>query len=164
MEEKIISMIIREATEKDLKGIQKLNYKLFELEYNSYDPALNMDWTFSQIGENYFKNILKDGIIFVATEEDRIIGYLAGSINIQTSYIIKSLAELDNCYVEEAYRNQGIGKKLLEEFKQYCIHQGIQEIKVTCSAKNINARKFYENNKFEDFEKTYKMKIGSEKE
>lgn len=32
-------------------------------------------------------------------------------------------------------------------------------MKVTASSKNMNAREFYENNGFEDFEVTYKMKL-----
>lgn len=158
-----MNILIRKANENDLEDIRKLNYKLFELEYNYFDPALNMEWTFSSIGENYFKDTIKNGIVLLAIEDNKIIGYLAGSINIKLSYVTKTLAELDNCYVEEEYRNQGIGKQLLEEFKKYCLSQGIEEIKVTCSAKNTNARKFYESNKFENFEITYKMKIGSEK-
>ncbi len=159
-----MNITIRRATMEDLKEIQKLNYKLFELEYNQFDSNLNTNWTFSKVGENYFKNTIENGIVLVAIADYKIIGYLAGSINIQSSYMINSLAELDNCYIEEQYRNQGIGKQLLEKFKEYCINQGIKEIKVTASAKNINARKFYEKNNFEDFKITYKMKIGGKKE
>lgn len=32
-------------------------------------------------------------------------------------------------------------------------------MKVTVSAKNVNAREFYKNNGSEDFEVTYKMKL-----
>ena len=48
-------IVIRKATQEDLKAIQELNYKLFELEYNNFDQDLNMDWTFSKTGENYFR-------------------------------------------------------------------------------------------------------------
>ena len=47
----------------------------------------------------------------------------------------------------------------MQEFKNYCISQGIEEIKVTALSKNINARNFYENCGFEEFEVTYKMKL-----
>lgn len=159
-----MNISIREATIEDLKEIQNLNYQLFELEHNNFDSNLNTNWTFSTIGENYFKDIIQNGVVLLALDNHKIIGYMAGSINIQLSYMTNSLAELDNCYIEEAYRNQGIGKKLLEKFKQYCISQVIKEIKVTASAKNISARKFYENNNFEDFEITYKMKLGEKEE
>jgi len=59
-----MSIIIRKAILEDLKEVQKLNYKLFELEYNNFDPDLNMDWTFSKIGEDYFKSLIEDGTVW----------------------------------------------------------------------------------------------------
>jgi len=38
-----MNMIIRKANIDDLKYVQELNYKLFDLEYNNFDPALNME-------------------------------------------------------------------------------------------------------------------------
>ena len=154
-----MNVIIRKATLEDLKSVQELNYKLFDVEYKNFDPALNMEWTFSKMGEDYFIELIEKGTVWVAVDDNKVIGYLAGSINVKPEYATKSLSELDNFYVEEEYRRQGIGKKLLEEFKKYCISKDIEEIKVTASAKNINARQFYKNNGFEDFEITYKMKL-----
>ena len=152
-------MNIRKAVCEDLKSVQELNYKLFDLEYSNFDPALDMQWTFSEKGENYFKELIKNGTVWVAVHDERIIGYLAGCIKGKPSYATKTLAELDNFYIDKEYRRQGIGKKLVLEFKKYCINLGIEEIKVTASALNINARNFYKNNGFNDFEVTYKMKL-----
>ena len=154
-----MDIIYRKATIDDLNEVQKLNYKLFELEYNSFDPALNMEWTFSKKGENYFKSLFEDGTIWVALDDNKVIGYLAGNIKGKPSYATKTIAELDNFYIEEEYRRQGIGKRLVEEFRNYCISKEIEEIKVTASAKNKNAREFYQKNGFEEFEITYKMKL-----
>lgn len=155
-----MSVTIRRATIEDLEYIQELNYKLFELEYNNFDPALNMNWTFSQIGENYFRKSIENDTVWVAIDNNKVIGYLAGSIQNKPSYVTKSLAEIDNFYIEEEYRRQGIGKSLVEEFKRDCINKGIEEIKVTANAKNVNAKAFYQNNGFDDFEVTYKMKLN----
>ena len=155
-----MNITYRKATSRDLKEVQKLNYKLFELEYNNFDPALIMDWTFSKIGEDYFKSLIEDGTVWVAIDDNKVIGYLAGSVNGKPAYATKSLAELDNFYIEEEYRRQGIGKRLVQEFKNYCMSRRIEEMKVTASAKNVNAREFYKNNGFEDFEVTYKMKLN----
>lgn len=155
-----MSVTIRKATIEDLKYIQELNYKLFELEYNNFDPDLNMDWTFSKTGENYFRKSIENNTVWVAIDNNKVIGYLAGSIQNKPSYVTKSLAELDNFYIEEEYRRQGTGKRLVEEFKKECIHKGIEEIKVTTNDKNMNAKAFYQNNGFDDFEVTYKMKLN----
>lgn len=155
-----MGIAIRKATQEDLKAIQELNYKLFELEYNNFDPALNMNWTFSQTGENYFKKSIENATVWVAVYNNKVIGYLAGSIEKTPAYTTKSLAELDNFYIDEEYRRQGIGKRLVEEFKKYCINKEIEEIKVTASAKNMNAKAFYQNNGFDEFEVTYKMELN----
>ena len=155
-----MGIAIRKATIEDLKAIQELNYKLFELEYNNFDPALNMNWTFSKIGENYFKKSIENATVWVAVDNNKVIGYLVGRIEKMPAYTTKSLAELDNFYIDEEYRRQGIGKRLVEEFKKYGINKGIEEIKVTASAKNTNAKAFYQNNGFDEFEVTYKMKLN----
>lgn len=155
-----MNIIIRKAILEDLKFIQELNYKLFDLEYNNFDPALNMEWTFSKIGEDYFRELIGKNTVWVAVDDNKVIGYLAGSIDDEKpAYVTKSLAELENFFIDEGHRRQGIGKKLLQEFKNECIEQGIEEIKVIASAKNTKAREFYQNNGFEEFEVNYKIKL-----
>jgi diamine N-acetyltransferase len=154
-----MNIIIRKANIEDLQFVQKLNYKLFDYEYNNFDSSLNMKWTFSEKAENYFKELIEEGTIWVAEDNNKVIGYLAGRIKEKPTYATKTLAELDNFYIDEEYRRKGIGKKLVEEFKKDCILRGIEEIKVTASYKNINAREFYKNNNFDNFEITYKMKL-----
>ena len=153
-----MNITIRNAVMDDLKAIQELNYKLFDLEFNNFDPTLNLEWTFSEKGENYFKSVIEKGTVWVALENKKIIGYLAG-VECEPSYLTIKMAELDNCYIEKEYRNKGIGNMLLLEFKKYCKNKGIHEIKVTASALNKNAIDFYKNNEFNDYEVTYKMKI-----
>lgn len=154
-----MEIIYRKAMLEDFECIQELNYKLFDLEYNNFDPALNMNWTYSKTGEEYLKKLIKKGTVWVAVDNNKVIGYLAGNIEGKPSYATKSLSELDTFYINKEYRNQGIGKRLVEEFKNQCINQGIEEMIVTAKEKNINAREFYKNIGFQDFEITYKMKI-----
>lgn len=150
---------IKKADITYLKDIQNLNNQLFELEYNNFDPALKVGWTFEEDGEKYFNNMLNNEIVYIALDKDKVVGYLAGSINIQGSYVTKSLAELDNMFVLEQYRKYGIGTKLINTFKEYCLKNKIEELKVTVSAKNKNAIGFYMKNGFNEFEITLKQKI-----
>ena len=64
-------------------------------------------------------------------------------------------------FILEEYRKYGLGTKLFNEFKSYCIENKIEELKVTASAKNINAIKFYQKNGFEEFETTLKMSLDN---
>lgn len=150
---------IKKADITHLADIQNLNNQLFELEYNNFDSALKVGWTYEKNGEKYFNNMLNNEIVYIALDKDKIVGYLAGSINIQGSYVTKSLAEIDNMFVLEEYRKYGIGTKLINEFKDYCSKNKIEELKVTASDKNKNAIKFYKKNGFDEFEITLKQKV-----
>jgi len=152
-------VIIRKATINDLNSIQELNNSLFDLELNNFDDTLKQGWPFEEDGKEYFEDMINNEIVFVAQIEEKIVGYLAGSICEQISYITETFAELDNMCINEQYRRFGIGTLLINEFKKYCKEKNIQNIKVTASAKNSRAIQFYMKNGFEDYNVTLKYKI-----
>lgn len=152
-------IFIRKAIINDLKPVLELNNSLFELEYNNYDDTLKKGWSFESDGKEYFEYMIKNEVVFVAEIDGKIVGYLAGSICKQMSYITESFAELDNMCINDKYRGIGIGTLLINEFKKYCLEYNIQNIKVTASAKNIRAIEFYEKNGFEDYNITLKFKV-----
>ena len=57
------------------------------------------------------------------------------------------------------FRGLGIGKLLIDKFKQYCKDNSINNLKVVASAKNIKAIEFYKNNGFNDFDITLTTEI-----
>ena len=61
--------------------MQELNYKLFDFECNNFNLGYNMNWTFSEKGESYFKEVIEKGTLWIAVVEDNVIGYLAGVIH-----------------------------------------------------------------------------------
>lgn len=152
-------IIVRQATIEDLNSIQTLNNNLFELEYKNFDNTLMVGWPFKKDGKEYFEYMITNEAVFVAQEKEKIVGYLAGSICEQISYIKETFAELDNMYIDIQYRNFGIGTLLINKFKEYCKEKNIQNIKVTASAKNYNAIQFYSKNGFEDYDITLKYKF-----
>ncbi len=103
--------------------------------------------------------MLNNHVVYIALDEDKIVGYLAGCTNVQSSYVTKLLAEVDNMFILEEYRKYGIGSKLMNEFKNYCLQNDMQELKVTASAKNINAINLYQKNGFDEFEVTLKQEL-----
>jgi diamine N-acetyltransferase len=152
-------IIIRKAILEDLFDIQSLNNKLFDLEYKNFDDTLKVGWPFEKEGEEYFKNAIQNDIVYVAIKEDLIVGYLAGSICDKNSYVTVNFVELDNMFVLEDYRKYGIGTMLFETFKDYCINNGINNIKVTASSKNLKAIQFYLKNGFEEYNSTFRCEI-----
>ena len=152
-------LIIRKATIDDLKDIINLNNKLFKLEKENYDNTLVEDWPLSEGGKEYFKDLILNHFVIVAIIGNKIIGYLAGSINDKGSYEEIQYGEINNMYIDENYRKYGIGKKLIDEFKTYCINNNIYNIKVEASYKNISAIEFYHKNGFIDFNLTLTTNI-----
>lgn len=63
---------IKRADIEYLPYIQKLNNQLFELEYDNFDSALRVGWTFEKEGETYFKNMLHNEMVYVALDKDNV--------------------------------------------------------------------------------------------
>ena len=61
--------------------------------------------------------------------------------------------------VNSDYRGYGVGKKLIDSFKEHCKSMNIENIKVVASYKNRGAVEFYHKNGFEEFEVTLTTKI-----
>lgn len=152
-------IIIRKATIDDLEDIQRLNNELFKYEYKKFDPLLVVGWPFTESGEKYFRDIIENEVAFVAVDNDATVGYLAGTMDVKNSCYMGTMAELDNFYVDERYRGNGIGGKMVDEFKKYCSEKGVDTIKVTASALNLGAVAFYKKNGFNESETTLRYKI-----
>lgn len=73
---------IRKATIDDLEAIQELNNDLFKLEKANYDTTLVIDWPFTETGKSYFIDLIHNHYVIVAEDNNIIIGYLAGSVNV----------------------------------------------------------------------------------
>lgn len=153
------NILIREAKIEDLNSIQKLNYKLFEHEYNEYDNALNLKWPISEEGALYFTKLITEQKVFIACDDFNTVGYLAGILKLKETYFNVNMAEIENMYVEEKYRSIGLGTMLINEFKKYCVNVNIQDVTVTASSMNAKAINFYKKNGFNNYNLTLKCKM-----
>jgi GNAT superfamily N-acetyltransferase len=88
-------------------------------------------------GKNYFQDMIQNQIVLVAEVEGKTVGYLAGSINEKGSYEEIQYGEVNNMFIKSECRGYGVGKLLINDFKKYCISNGIKNLIVTASAKNI---------------------------
>ena len=154
------NLIIRKATLNDLNNIQELNNKLFDLEIDNYDDTLVKNWALSNDGRLYFEDLINNCFVIVAEINNEIIGYLAGSINDKGAYEKIRYGEINNMYINENYRGLNIGKKLINEFKNYCVNNDINNLIVTASYKNNNAINFYKKNGFKEFNLTLTLDVN----
>ncbi len=97
------------------------------LQAHPFIPQSYWQSHFSQVGEQ-----LGQAEVFVWEEEGKIKGF-AGLMD---SYIA-------GIFVDQAYRSQGIGKKLLDYLKEHR-----EELSLNVYRKNERARKFYEREGF----------------
>ena len=155
-------VIIRRATLNDLHEIQNLNNLLFKLEKENFDPTLIENWPITEEGKEYFKKLIAESHVIVASRNNEIVGYLAGSINEKGSYENIQYGEINNMFIKDSCRGCGVGKLLVNDFKLYCKINGINDLMVTASAKNKNAIEFYRKNGFADFNLTLTMHIEEE--
>ena len=93
-------IVIRQATLNDLQSIQNLNYELFKLEKENFDSTLIVDWPLSEEGKQYFEELINNEYVIIATENEKIIGYLAGTINEKGSYELIQYGEINNMLVD----------------------------------------------------------------
>lgn len=152
-----MEIIIKNATIKDLLQIQELNLKLFKKELQEYDPILNLDWTFGAEGTKYFKERLtkNNSCVLLAMLKKQTVGYLCGSLLKKEAYRhTPPMAKLENIFVLDKYRSQGVGGKLYQEFENWCRAKKVKKIKVNAYAKNKRALKFYKANKFKELSTT----------
>lgn len=106
--------------------------------------------------------MIENSYTIVAIINDEIVGYLAGSINKKVSYEEIQCGEINNMFIKNQYRGKVIGKILINNFKEYCISIGINNLIVTASAENINAIGFYRRNSFKDFNLTLTVELSKD--
>lgn len=147
------NILIREANKKDLNGILYLNSDLFKKEFKEFDKSLNIKWTNSKEGRDYFSKriVNKDSFVLVAICSEEIVGYICCSLHRSPIQIIKK-AELENMMISEGFRGKKIGSKLAKEFFNWCKTKNIKNIIVTASAKNLSGIRFYKRLGFNDYD------------
>ena len=155
---------IREAKTKDLDLILKLNKKLFIKEYNEFDNSLNLNWTYSKRGREYFSERIKhdNGKVLIVEKENTVIGYLCGGIQEQEEEFYRKdgiYAELENMFLEEKFRNLGIGREIVKLFITWCKKKEVNHINVTASFQNKKALKFYRKYGFNDYDTKLDLKL-----
>lgn len=148
--------IIRQATVEDIQQIQFLNQDgfLYDMEF---DNTIDMTWCESQRSQEYYKNRIKYGAVFVYEEKNtdnvpELHGFIMGVQKEIEEYRKKEpIAEVEILFVSEEFRRNGIGEKLLKEFENWCKDRDIMRIKILVSAQNTKAISFYTKNNYDEY-------------
>jgi len=84
-----------------------------------------------------------NNFVFVAEDKDQLIGFATFSIRDVIRYS-KPIAELDELFVLEEYREKGIGKQLMEKIEDIAKEKGCHRIFIESHYDHKAAHKFYE--------------------
>jgi GNAT superfamily N-acetyltransferase len=137
---------IRLATLDDLDIIQKLNAQLFAFE-QQFSDSYNRNWMYEPAGIDYFTrriaNADGNSICLVASSENNIIGYLAAYVGTCAYRSLNPIVELENMFVTEQFRGQGVGTLLVERMKTIAQTKGAKRMRVGLLADNTKAQAFY---------------------
>jgi len=135
---------IRKSTKDDWQIVQKLNIELTENSYQ-FDEYLKLDDPLSSNSIIEFKDDVSNPNKFcmIAEIDDKSVGYLVGSEN-NLPWRTNRRGEINHMGVSPEYRSHGIGTKLVDEFKKWCLVKGITHFAATAYFADGQARSFYE--------------------
>lgn len=124
----------------------KLLQKLI-MEDSKYDNNYNTNIKLNSLEED-LKNI--NNYIIVALNNNNVIGFIYGNIT-NKKYEKETTAKLLFLYVLEEYRNQNIGKSLINKLNQLLKEDDIKYLDVQVYSKNKKAINLYNNLEFNDY-------------
>ncbi|MEK7615784.1 MAG: GNAT family N-acetyltransferase [Patescibacteria group bacterium] len=126
------NITIRPAKEEDYEQLLRL-YSLFtERDYSGHD-------------NDAFKKVLQSdtSFIFVAEHETMLIGTVLITVRDVIRYA-RPIAEVDELFVLEAYRKQGVGKQLMHVVEEKTKELNCQRIYLESASDRKAAHAFYE--------------------
>ena len=113
------------------------------------------------ITEERFKELVLKNEIYVAKDNDRIVGYIIFNIVEKTNPLMRYRKQLniENICVDELDRNKGVGTKILLFVKEFAILNNCTDLYLTVNEENKNAIKLYEKLGFKVKEIEYLMSL-----
>jgi len=92
------------------------------------------------------------GQVHLIYVDEVIVGYLVVTFGFSLEYRGRD-AFVDEIYIQEKYRRQGIGKKSLQFAEETCREQGVQALHLEVERENTNAQVVYQKAGFVDHDR-----------
>ena len=144
-------VIIREFQEEDTQFLESLME-----EFNDYivsiDPLKRVQY--KQGGAKYFIDKMmkevrdKNGKVFVALNENKIIGFIGGHIKSQSEEELMEIKKetpgyISELFIQNKFRGKGIGSDLMNKIEEYFISRECDAIHTSVFSPNKPARSLY---------------------
>ncbi|WP_096156382.1 GNAT family N-acetyltransferase [Bacillus sp. FJAT-45066] len=144
-------MEVRRATTEDLAGVAQLfnKYRMF------YEQNSDLEGATQYIKERLDKN---ESVIFVVINGEEYVGFTQlyptfSSISMMRAWILNDL------YVDEVARKQGLGEMLLSMAKDFGLETGAKSIALSTATDNLAAQSLYEKNGYKKDETFYQYEL-----
>jgi ribosomal protein S18 acetylase RimI-like enzyme len=134
-------MHVYQATITDLKGVSHLFnlYRIFYKQPFDYDGA-----------ESFISDRLEneESVIFVAVHEGKYLGFTQlypsfSSVSMKRTWVLNDL------YVREEARKQGVAQALLDKAKSYAVQSNAKSLELQTAPDNKTAQNLYEKNGYQ---------------
>jgi (aminoalkyl)phosphonate N-acetyltransferase len=123
---------IRKITPSDIDNIYQAICKLEKIEY----PRKKFE-------KSFFPNLMDENVYYLVAEKE---GSFAGFISLHLQTLIHhcgKVAEVQELFVEDSYRGQGIGADLLHEVEKIAQENECELIEVASNSARSRAAEFY---------------------
>jgi GNAT superfamily N-acetyltransferase len=132
-----LNLDIRRAGFKDVRTMAEFLAALFKIETDFKVDIRKHEYGLFKMIRDYPQRI-----IFVAVMNRELVGMITGQIVISTASGCKSIL-VEDVFVKEEFRRQGIGKKLLETMKEWAASNGALRMQLVVDTPNNQAIDFY---------------------
>ena len=139
--------------------INNLAKQVHKLHVN-WNPDLFLDVE-EVISTERLKKLIETNSIYVSKIDNKIVGYIIIEIKEKDNGFMRyrKLLSIDTLCIDEKFRGQGIGTKMLEFAKRLGKEKNCTDMHLTVNPNNKNAIKVYENFGMEVHNISYMMKL-----
>lgn len=149
---------IRTAVITDAKVINNFLTRLIHDE-KQYDENINEKCIVYSFYENLIEN--KNNCILIAENNDNmIIGYLYGYVASNGDAYLEKTSQLEAIFVDEKFRGNNIGKKLVNKFILWSKNNNVKYIELKVCNENLGAINLYKKNGFNNIKSIMRLEIG----
>jgi len=149
-------MIVREATEKDVKFLTELaRITYIDAFGDSFTPEDLKDVLERDQSEGFFEKAINEHIILIAENNTQMLGYIKfGKIGLPIDNPHPSDKELHRLFVHPEFQNQGVGKNLMNNALTHPLFSQARNIYLDVWEYNPGAKRFYERYGFQEIGNT----------
>ena len=134
--------LLRPARIEDYEELNLISRQVCAL-HASWGNGIAVDYPYPM---DYFTECLQEERLYIAQKDHRIVGYMnfyfwtAGG----PSAARRNMVSIDDIGVDEDFRNQGIGKRMMQDLCELARERGCAAVNLYVDAPNENAIAFYE--------------------